>query len=287
MDVRSRTIEVMGLRTRVIDEGDGAPIVMVHGVGGWAENWRETIAAISENGKRAIAVDLPGFGESDAPRRASHFGPRDAFYPRFMTSLFDELGLRSAHLVGHSMGGTVAYLTAVSAPERIRSLTFVAGGGLGTDLALFLRLAALPGMTLFARLVGDRGQGRQVLRTCFFDHSRIPQTLYEEVDRYGYRSFPEFVRALRSGVTIRGVKQGLRTHWVAQAPRYSRPVLVVWGREDIVLPIRHLADAKAVFPQAEVRVIERCGHLVMVERSDEFLAALVPFVDRAEAAVAA
>ena len=287
MDVRSRTIEVMGLRTRVIDEGDGAPIVMVHGVGGWAENWRETIAVLAENGKRAIAVDLPGFGESDAPRRASQFGPRDAFYPRFMTSLFDELGLRSAHLVGHSMGGTVAYLTAVSAPERIRSLTFVAGGGLGTDLALFLRLAALPGMTLFARLVGDRGQGRQVLRTCFFDHSRIPQTLYEEVDRYGYRSFPEFVRALRSGVTIRGVKHGLRTHWVAQAPRYSRPVLVVWGREDIVLPIRHLADAKAVFPQAEVRVIERCGHLVMVERSDEFLAALVPFVDRAEAAVAA
>jgi len=49
MDVRSRTIEVMGLRTRVIDEGDGAPIVMVHGVGGWAENWRETIAAVRKN----------------------------------------------------------------------------------------------------------------------------------------------------------------------------------------------------------------------------------------------
>jgi 4,5:9,10-diseco-3-hydroxy-5,9,17-trioxoandrosta-1(10),2-diene-4-oate hydrolase len=287
MNVRSRTIEVMGLRTRVIDDGDGVPVVMVHGVGGWAENFRETIAAIAASGRRAIAVDLPGFGESQAPRRVSHFGPRDPFYPHFMTGLFDALGVRTAHLVGHSMGGAVAYMTAVSAPERIRSLTFVAGGGLGTDIAFFLRLASLPGLITFARLVGDRGQGRQVLQTCFFDRSRIPQTLYEEADRYGYRSFPEFVRALRSGVTIRGVKPALRGHWMAQAERYRGPVLVAWGREDIVLPISHLADAKAVFPQAEVRIIERCGHLVMVERPEEFHAALVPFVDRAEAAVAA
>src|SRR5919201_4016153 len=139
MDVRSRTIDVMGLRTRILEDGDGAPVVMVHGVGGWAENWRETIAALVESGKRAIAVDLPGFGESDPPRAISHFGPREAFYPAFMTALFDALGLRSAHLVGHSMGGSVVYMTAVSAPERIRSLAVLAGGGLGTDIALFLR----------------------------------------------------------------------------------------------------------------------------------------------------
>src|SRR5919201_6315824 len=158
MDVRSRTIEVMGLRTRVLEDGDGAPVVLIHGVGGWAENWRETIAALAADGKRAIAVDLPGFGESDPPRAVAHFGPRDAFYPLFMTGLFDALGLRSAHLVGHSMGGAVVYVTAVTAPERIRSLTVVAGGGLGTDIALFMRLATLPGMTTLARLIGDRGQ---------------------------------------------------------------------------------------------------------------------------------
>jgi pimeloyl-ACP methyl ester carboxylesterase len=61
-------------------------------------------------------------------------------------------------------------------------------------------------------------------------------------------------------------------------------VLVVWGREDMVLPVHHAAGAKEVFPQAEVRVIERCGHLPMIERTDEFLAATLPFLDRAEAA---
>jgi 2-hydroxy-6-oxonona-2,4-dienedioate hydrolase len=83
------------------------------------------------------------------------------------------------------------------------------------------------------------------------------------------------------------VRPGLRRHWIGQAARYAGPVLVLWGREDAVLPIRHLAQAKSVFPQAEVRIIERCGHLPMVERSDDFLAALLPFLDGAEARAAA
>ena len=171
--------------------------------------------------------------------------------------------------------------------ERVRSLALAASGGLGTDIAPFLRIATLPGMITLARLFGNPRQGRDVLRTCFFDPARIPSTLYEESERYGFTSYPEFVRALRHGVSIRGVKRGLRAHWVAHAGRYRGPVLAIWGREDAVLPISHLADAKAVFPQAEVRIIERCGHLPMVERSDEFLASFLPFIRGAEAAAAA
>ena len=260
---------------------------MIHGVGGWAENWREVMAPIAESGRRAIAVDLPGFGESESPGRVTYFGPRDPFYPRFVIGLLDALGIGAAHLVGNSMGGAVAYMTAVTAPERVRSLTLAASGGLGRDVALFLRVATLPGMITLAKLVGSPRQGRAVLGTCFFDPSRIPAALFDESERYGFTSYPEFIRALRHGVSIRGVKRKLREHWVAQAHRYRGPVLVVWGREDAVLPISHLADAKAVFPQAEVRIIERCGHLPMVERTDEFLGSFLPFIDGAEAAAAA
>ncbi|HYR92563.1 MAG TPA: alpha/beta fold hydrolase [Methylomirabilota bacterium] len=300
--MNARMIDVMGLKTRVLESGDASsgragsrssggsrdtPVVMIHGVGGWAENFREVMEPIARGGRRAISVDLPGFGESESPGRVSHFGPTDAFYPKFMLALLDALGVDRAHLIGSSMGGAVAYMTAVTAPERVRSLTLAASGGLGTDIALFLRLATLPGMITLARLMGDRHQSRAVLRTCFFDAARIPEALYEESERFGFRSYPEFVRALRGGVSILGVKRGIREHWMAQATRYRGPALVVWGREDAVLPISHLAEAKAVYPQAEVVVIERCGHLPMIERTDEFLAALLPFVEGAEAAVAA
>ena len=291
MDVNASLIRVMGLRTRVLAMGDerrGDPVLLVHGVGGWAENWRAVMAPLAATGRRVVAVDLPGFGESESPSgRVSHFGPRDPFYARFMIELLDALDVRSAHLVGNSMGGTVVYLCAVSAPERVRSLSLVATGGLGTDLALFLRLATLPGMTTLGRILGRPSHGREVLRTCFYDATRIAPELYAEAERYGLASYPEFVRALRSGVTLRGVRRDVRAHWVGKSARYTGPVLVVWGREDAVLPLRHIDGVKQVFSRAEIRIIERCGHLVMAERPDEFLAATLPFLDRAEAAVAA
>lgn len=290
MDVSSSTISVMGLRTRVLTGGDqapsGTPVLLIHGVGGWAENWREVMEPIAASGRRAIAVDLPGFGESEAPGRVAHFGPNNAYYPRFVLALMDALELPAAHLIGSSMGGAVAYMAAVSAPERARSLTLVASGGLGRDIAIFLRLATLPGMIAVAKAFGRPRQGREVLRSCFFDASRIPDTLYAESERYGFDSYPEFVRALRSGVTIRGVRRQVREHWLKKARDYAGPVLAIWGREDAVLPIHHLAGAKDVFPQAESHVIERCGHLPMIEQTEEFLAATLPFLDRAERATA-
>lgn len=291
MDViRSKAVNVMGLRTRVLEEGDtrrGDPVLLIHGVGGWAENWREVMSPIARSGRRAIAFDLPGFGESDPPGDVEHFGPHDPFYPRFVGALLEELGIRSAHLVGNSMGGAVAYTAAVTEPERTRSLALVAGGGLGTEVALFLRLCTLPGVTALSRVFGRPEQARDVLRSCFHESRRIPEALYEEAERYGFASFGEFVRALRSSITIFGVRPSLREHWVALASRFAGPVLVIWGRQDRVLPVEHVAEAEDVMPQARVELIDDCGHLPQVERTDAFLAALLPFLDRAEAAAAA
>lgn len=288
--MRVSNVQVLGRRVRVLEEGTGEgrdPVLMIHGVGGWAENWLEVMEPIARGGRRAIAVDLPGFGESEAPGRVSHFGPRDAHYAKFVGALLDELGVRSAHVVGNSMGGAVAYVFAVSQPERVSSLTLVASGGLGTEIAPFLRLATLPGFVLLSRAFGSPARARQVLATCFHDARRIPAHMVAEVERYGLRSFPEFVRALRSGVWIFGLKRHVRAHWMGQASRYGGPVLVIWGRQDAVLPMMHLDDVGSVFPRAEVRVVEECGHLPMAERPDEFLSALLPFLDRAEAAAAA
>ncbi len=285
-DVRSMKLTVMGLRTRVLEEGmasRGDPVVMIHGVGAWAENWRAVMAPIAHTGRRAIAFDLPGFGESEAPGKVAHFGPTEPFYPRFVVALLDALGVEKAHLVGSSMGGAVAYTSAVTAPGRTSSLVFVAGGGVGTEVALFLRLCTIPGMRALARVFGRPEKAREVLRTCFYDARRIPQTLYEEAERYGYPAFGEFVSALRSGVTIRGVKPSLRAFWTSQADRYRGPVLVIWGRQDAVLPVGHASEVPRLMPQAQVHLIDNCGHLPMIEQSEQFLAALLPFLEAAEA----
>jgi pimeloyl-ACP methyl ester carboxylesterase len=289
--MNARTIDVLGLRARVLEErgaGHGDPVLLVHGVGGWAETFRDVMRPLAATGRAVVAIDLPGFGESEAPRsRVRYYGPEDAFYPRFVLAAMDELGMERAHLIGNSLGGAVTYMAAVTAPERARSLVLVAAGGIGLDIAFFLRACALPGFGLLARLPRSRRAARAVLATCFFDPARITATLYEEAERYGNASFPEFVRALAAGVTIRGVRRDLRDAWVRRARDYAGPTLVVWGREDRVLPVSHVDAIKGVLPHAEVRLIERCGHLPMAECPDAFLDAVLPFLERAEAAVAA
>src|SRR2546430_2464031 len=148
--MESRTITVEGLRPRVlVEDGSGAvrePILLIHGVGGWAENWRPVMGALAATGRQVIALDLPGFGQSERPQRVRYFGPEEAFYPRFVIAAMDVLGIERAHIAGNSMGGAVAYMTAVTAPTRTRSLILVAPGGLGPGarVALIERWGHMP-----------------------------------------------------------------------------------------------------------------------------------------------
>src|SRR5207249_9607887 len=124
-----------------------------------------------------------------------------------------------------------------------------------------------------------KSAARDALRTCFYDAGRIPEEFYEEAVGYGNASFSEFIRAISAGVNIRGVRRPLREAWVARASRYGGPTLAVWGREDYVLPVKHLRDVQRTLPPAQAHVIVPGGHLAMFERPGEFLAATLPFLD--------
>lgn len=286
MDGVERTIAALGTHIRVIGSGpaDGEPVLCIHGVGGWAENWRETLAALAAAGYRGIAFDLPGFGESGGVRRARYFRGPDALYARVIPTVMDALDLRDAHIVGHSLGGAVAYISTVSAPDRVRSLTLVAPAGLGLDLPWTLRLGSVP---LIGGLLSGRSReaARAGLASCFHDPSRIPRALLEECDRYAPRSIPETLRVLRAGVTLRGVRRGIRAEWMSRATRYTGPVQLVWGTDDIVLPVRHADGVTELFPRAPLHRIADAGHLVMVEQPAAFMRALLPFLASAKAVV--
>jgi pimeloyl-ACP methyl ester carboxylesterase len=242
---------------------------------------------LADAGHRVIALDLPGFGESERPGRVKYFASDQPFYARFVLDAMDVLGLERVHLGGQSMGGSIALITAVTAPERIRSLILVAPAGFGREVGLYLRLCSLPGMGLLARLPAPRRAVHESLRSCFYDVSRISAELYDEAVRYGGPSFREFVRALGQGLDLRGVRKALRESWYAHASRYRGPVLVAWGKEDRVLPVSQLDEMRALLPQLEAHVLDRCGHLAMTECPDEFLSATLPFLARVEHAVAA
>lgn len=281
-----RTILVDGRRVRVIEERPAAetddPVVMVHGLGGWAENWSEIVPAVAGTGRRAIAVDLPGFGASERARGARYFDPDAPFYAAFVHALLDALGIRRAHLAGHSLGGAIAFTATVWRPERVRSLTLVAPGGLAKSLILELRLLALPGMELLVRLRRSPAVTRRILHSCFHDPRRCPEEVVAQALRYGAPAAAEMVRALRSAVSpLGGIRDEVRLPWIARSGRWQGPTLVVWGREDAIIPAAAAEEARRIAPHAELRTIPSCGHLVMVERPREMLEAFIPFLDQA------
>lgn len=282
----TRTITVDGLRVRALEivpvEERDDPVLMIHGLGGWAENWAPVMPAIAASGRRAIAVDLPGFGESERSRSPRYFDVEDPFYGRFFVSLLDELGLGRVHLAGQSFGGSVAFMSAIWSPERLRSLTLVAPGGIGRALPPGFRFLVLPLMERVARWRRSPALTRAILYSCFNDPARCPDEVVAESIRYGQSSSDELIRVLRAGVSVRtGIRESVRRAWLERSHRYTGPVLVVWGREDRLLPSSLAEELRAIAPRAEVHIIPSCGHLVMIERPEEFNEKFIPFLDAA------
>jgi 4,5:9,10-diseco-3-hydroxy-5,9,17-trioxoandrosta-1(10),2-diene-4-oate hydrolase len=288
--MQARVITVDGLRVRLLEvapaEERDDPVLLIHGLGGWAENWAPVMPAIAASGRRAIAVDLPGFGESERARDPRYFDVEAPFYGRFFISLLDALEIGSAHIAGQSFGGAVAFMSAIWSPDRVRSLALVAPGGIGRTLPPGFRFLVLPLMEHIARWRRSPTLTRAILYSCFNDPARCPDEVLAEAIRYGETSSDELIRVLRAGVSFRtGIHERMRRSWLERSARYTGPVLVVWGREDRLLPASLAEELRAIAPRAEVRIIPSCGHLVMIERPDEFNETFIPFLDRAAAPV--
>ncbi len=142
MPLREHRIDVDGLPTRYLTAGEsGPPLVLLHGVGDNALDWRWVIPALARS-HRVYAPDLAGSGGSAKPEDADY---SPGFFERFAASFMDALGIERAAVVGNSLGGLVALRLTLSEPERVTALGLVAGAGLRRRVSPALRSLSLPG----------------------------------------------------------------------------------------------------------------------------------------------
>ncbi len=144
---QDRFVEVDGRSVRYLEEGSGVPAILLHGssLGSSADVFRRNLHALARHGIRAIAVDLPGFGKSDAADASSAAPPRKTFLLRFM----DALGLERAALIGHSSAGSTVVNLALAHPQRVSHVIILGTGSL------------LPPLETAAGKVGARGEAAQ------------------------------------------------------------------------------------------------------------------------------
>jgi pimeloyl-ACP methyl ester carboxylesterase len=249
------------------DEGDGDPLVLVHGSGTSGAIWRRVTPLLVAD-RRVVAPDLPGYGDSPAAGRGF---PLTVVADRLAAGLARAGVAAPYDLVGHSMGGAIAILLAARHPERVRRLVLVAPAGLASlpaSVAALLGAVARP-YAVARRLVagplaGSRLVRRLALAGVAYDGARVP---------------PEHARAaLASSAGATRIGAGLASAAAAdlrdELAGLRGPLGLVWGEHDAIIPRRRIEVIRSAHPHVVLRVVPDTAHAPMLERPEAFCAAL-------------
>jgi pyruvate dehydrogenase E2 component (dihydrolipoamide acetyltransferase) len=260
-----REIDADGRRLRYLEMGGGdrVPVLLLHGFGADLNSWMFTQPALAE-GRRAIALDLPGHGGS-----TKDVGAGDAAtLADAVVAAMDALALQRAHLVGHSMGGAIAATVAARNPARIASLTLIASAGLGPDI----NAAFIDGFVRAAR----RKDAVEVLQMLVRDPSLVSRAMVEDVLRYKRL---DGVAAALETVARAWFPSGRQAVDVTAAlSETDLPVQLIWGRDDRIVPVAH---GEALASRLSVHVLDAAGHLPHMEKSAEVNRLIRRFIEGA------
>lgn len=266
-------VQLPGAEVNYAEIGEGEPVLFVHGLAGCWQNWLENLPHFGRS-HRAIALDLPGFGESPMPSWQIDMPA----YGRLIHDFCEKLGIdRVAALVGNSMGGFVSTEAVIDRPSRFDKLVLVSAAGISFAEAQGRRLEA--GVSLFEAsfpfLAGPR--------RAWLNRPRGRQFAFGRVFHYPNRIRPELLReqiepGLQSpgfGPAIRGIGGYDSRHRLAEI---EIPTLVVWGLNDHVVPVEAAIGYHRLVEDSRLELFERTGHVPQMERPERFNALLDEFL---------
>ena len=269
-----RQIEIAGRRVNYVDigAGDGPPVVFVHGLSGNWQNWLENLPRFAQE-RRTVALDLPGFGESEPPAEKISISG----YGRAVDELCERLDLGEVAVIGNSMGGFIAAEMAIQFPERVERLGLVSAVGITsvvanrTPVMMWGRIAMMAGSRSAAerRMAILRPRLRHLAFSTLVRHpSRIPTDLLFEISQGAGRS--AFKPALESFLDY-DVRDRM--------PDIRCPTLVVWGEKDMLVPVADAHEYERLIPGARAVVFDDTGHIPMAERPNTFNDCVLEFLD--------
>jgi pimeloyl-ACP methyl ester carboxylesterase len=256
--LRFNTIKTELGRVSTMSAGTGKPIVMLHGLGATKAEFLPTLAAMAPNGWRVIAIDLPGYGDSDKPFPASYDA---AFFARWVIATLDALELDRTHVLGHSMGGRVALEVGITAPDRTDRL-----------VAMTPSMAWLgkPGWAPMLKLVRPELGILQPAPKGFVDG--IVRRVVPGADNpYVAPALDEFMRSYLSPrgrvafyASARNIALEDPEPFWTQLQELSPESLFIWGRRDNLVPIGFANHVRRTLPVA-THVELDCGHVPQLE----------------------
>jgi pimeloyl-ACP methyl ester carboxylesterase len=274
----AREIELHGHRVIYRIAGSGPPVVLIHGMVNSSRHW-EAVAMRLADSYTVIVPDLIGHGDSATPRGDYSLGAHAASIRDLLTAI----GIDSATIVGHSLGGGVAMQFFYQFPQRTERLALVSSGGLGRDVSPLLRTAALPGASALLALAA---------------HTQVLDALHNGGERLAARGSDKgvylkaiararrplvapgargaFLQTLRAVIDVRGQRVSARDRLYLLG---AMPTLIVWGERDNTIPLAHGRAAHEAVPGSRFETLPRAAHFPNLEDPEGLAAVLLDFID--------
>jgi len=258
--VQNHEATVDGYRIHYETEGpaNGPVVVLVHGLGGRAEDWRDLAPFLAKAGLRVYLPDLVGYGRSQKPRDFSYSVRDEA---KIVVDFLDAVHLKQVDLGGWSMGGAIVQHVAFNHPDRIRRLMLFDSAGLyvlpAWDIKLFTPSTAAELDQLDALLMPNP--------------PKLPAFLARDILRVSDHRAWIIHRALDAMLTGKDATD-------AMLPQFKMRVLLVWGADDRIIPLSQGDAMHKLLPQSELDVFPGCGHLAPGGCAAQMAPAVVAFL---------
>jgi pimeloyl-ACP methyl ester carboxylesterase len=259
--VSSRKVVIDGHQIHYYVRGpvNGSPVVLIHGLGGRAEDWSNLAPFLARAGYRVYTPDLLGFGQSDEPPAENYSIATQA---GVVNGFFDAVGLKQADVGGWSMGGWIAQKFAFDHPERVRRLALLDSAG--------LRMPPDWDTRLFTPANSD--DLRQLEALLMPNPPALPEFVAADLLRKSAKSAWVVKRALNSMLRGQDVTD-------AELPGLKMPVLLLWGAQDQITPLREARAMQALIPDSRLEIVPGCGHLAPDQCAQAFGPRMVQFLD--------
>lgn len=271
-------VDVANTRTHFLVQGDGPPVVLLHGQGENCETWRWVLPALART-HRVFAPDFPGAGDS---AKLNGYSAPPSLYADFLLGFLDAVGLTRVMLIGSSYGGLIAVRVALAAPGRVDALCLVDSSGFGRMTNPALMALTIPGYgdsmaAWWSTAVGSAHYAWMLGLISFAQPLRAPLEWYANMARLAQT--PGHLRGavlacLRGELDLLGQRE---VH-LDELSSLTMPTLIVWGANDAVVPCHHGIAAACRLPKHRLAIIPDCGHLPHVERPDVFIATVGDFL---------
>jgi pimeloyl-ACP methyl ester carboxylesterase len=256
----SRSVTVAGLRVHydVLGPASGPPVILVHGLGGRAEEWLDLAHYLVKAGYRVYLPDLPGYGRSQKPTSFSYSVPDEA---AIVVGFLDAVDLKQVDLGGISMGGWIVQLIASEHPERVRRLMLFDSAGIHEQPSWDTRL-----------FTPSTPAEVSQLNALLYPHPfPVPGFVARDIVRLTDQNGWVIRRAVASMLAGRDVSDDL-------LPQLKMPVLIVWGAEDRIMPLHQGEKMHSLVPQSQLEIFPDCGHLSPMQCASQVGPKVVEFV---------